>query len=294
MVLGLMRQFEEGEPATTDTDGCPNSPILVVRKLTKAYGTGPRSTRVLADVTFDVKASELVCVVGPSGVGKTTLLRCLAGLVRPSTGQIFLAGKPVEKPPPNLALVFQDYSRSLMPWMTVERNVGLPLLAGCTRTERKLRVQDALDVVGLADRQSAYPWELSGGMQQRVAIARGLAYRPDVLLMDEPFAAVDAQTRTELEDLMVRIQREFGLTVVFVTHDIDEAVYLGNRVVVMSGAPSRVSEIVAVDLPAQRDQVATKALPRFAELRGHLFNLIREAKTISAEPSSNRAHDDLS
>lgn len=278
------------ETPIADRGGGPSAdPLLSVDRLAKSYRAGDGVKEVLAEVSFDVAAGELLCVIGPSGAGKTTLLRCMAGLVKPTSGAVRLFGSEVDGPPRNMALVFQDYSRSLLPWMTVERNVGLPLLSGTGREVRRRRVANALDVVGLTGTQRSYPWELSGGMQQRVAIARGLAYRPDVLLMDEPFAAVDAQTRAELEDLIARIQKEFALTVVFVTHDIDEAVYLGNRVVVLSGVPATVRELVTVDLPAARDQIATKALPRFVELRGHLFGLIRDAKRQLAGPRSESA-----
>jgi len=172
-------------------------------------------------------------------------------------------------------VVFQDYGRSLYPWLTVARNVDLPLrVRRVPRAERAQRVAEVLGSVGLADAGRSYPWQLSGGMQQRVAIARSLAYRPDLLLMDEPFASVDAQTRFELEDLILRIRQEFGVTVVFVTHDIDEAVYLADRVVAISKSPGVVTEIVDITLGRPRDQITTKADQAFAHYREHLLGLV--------------------
>jgi NitT/TauT family transport system ATP-binding protein len=182
----------------------------------------------------------------------------------------------VLEPPEELALVFQDYSRSLMPWSTVRNNVLLPLRhKKLAAAERRRLVEESLDSVGLTRFIDHYPWQLSGGMQQRVAIARALAYQPSILLMDEPFASVDAQTRGDLEDLMLRVQDEYGITVLFVTHDIDESVYLADRVVVLTHSPTTVKEIVPVALPRPRDQIATKELPEFVNLRGHVYRLIR-------------------
>jgi NitT/TauT family transport system ATP-binding protein len=251
---------------------------LAVRDLRKAYGAGPGAKPVLDGLSFDVRDGELVCVIGPSGAGKTTLLKCLCGLLPATGGEAIVNGQRVDGPPPGLALVFQEYTRSLMPWLTVERNVALPLAAhGIPKAERRRRVEDALANVGLADAARTHPWQLSGGMQQRVAIARALAYQPQVLVMDEPFASVDAQTRFELEDLTLRVRAQYGVTIVFVTHDIDEAVYLSDRVVVLSKAPCRVMEVLDIDLPSSRTQAATRALPRFAELRTHLFERIKQA-----------------
>src|SRR5699024_71003 len=191
---------------------------------------------------FQVHPGEFVCVVGPSGSGKTTLLRCLAGLTTPTAGAAVFEGEQIVAPPSKLAVIFQDYSRSLLPWLTIEKNIELPLQKRRFPIEqRKQLIEESLINVGLANKGSLYPWEMSGGMQQRAAIARGLAYQPDVLLMDEPFAAVDAQTRIELEDLVLKMNRDLNMTVLFVTHDIDEAVYMGDRVVVLSGAPAKVS-----------------------------------------------------
>jgi NitT/TauT family transport system ATP-binding protein len=255
------------------------SKTLEVRGLNKVYQGPGRSVEALADLTFSVEASELACVVGPSGCGKTTLLRCVAGLLEPTAGEVLLQGVPVTGPPPDLAVVFQEYGRSLFPWMTVRGNVELPLrskrLPGPRRAEL---VEEALAAVGLGDVHGAYPWQLSGGMQQRVAIARAVAYEPHVLLMDEPFAAVDAQTRAELEDLVRSVWRRTGVTIVFVTHDIDEAVYLGQRVLVLSSSPTVVQEDLAVDLPDERDQLTTRSDPRFTELRTHVYAQIQRAK----------------
>ncbi len=233
--------------------------MLEVRGLRKVYEGSARPVEAVRDLTFTVASGELVCVVGPSGCGKTTLLKCVGGLLAPTGGEVSLAGRRVQGPPPGMAFVFQEYGRSLFPWMRVGANVGLPLKRkGLSRARRRELVADALASVGLADAAGAYPWELSGGMQQRVAIARALAYEPEVLLMDEPFAAVDAQTRADLEDLVRRLWRERGMTVLFVTHDIDEAVYLGERVIVLSSSPTVVRDQLVVDLPDERDQVHTR------------------------------------
>jgi NitT/TauT family transport system ATP-binding protein len=247
-----------------------------VDALHKAYGTGPGAVVAVDDVSLSVRPGELLCIVGPSGCGKTTLLRCIAGLLAPTSGATRVDGEVVVAPPRSMALVFQDYGRSLLPWMSVHGNVVLPLKARrVPRAERDRSAADALAAVGLGDQGPKYPWQLSAGMQQRVAIARALAYRPDVLLLDEPFASVDAQTRAELQDLLLDVWHRTGLTVVFVTHDIDEAAYLADRIVVLSAAPARVKEAVDVGLPRPRDQITTRARPEFVELRGRVFASVR-------------------
>jgi NitT/TauT family transport system ATP-binding protein len=252
---------------------------LEVRQLAKTYGTGASAVEAIGELTFNVDPGEFVCIVGPSGCGKTTLLKCLSGLLRPTKGSAHLEGQPIDGPPDRLALVFQDYSRSLLPWMTVRGNVTLPLLAkGMKKSERLTLALDALSAVGLDGFENAHPWQLSGGMQQRVAIARALAYEPRLLLMDEPFASVDAQTRADLEDLVLQVHARFGITVVFVTHDIDESIYLADRIIVLTQRPTRVKEMVTVTLPRPRDQMATKAVPEFAELRNHVFQLIKRER----------------
>ncbi|HLT61740.1 MAG TPA: ABC transporter ATP-binding protein, partial [Microlunatus sp.] len=198
--------------------------MLIVDHISKAYAGGPP---VVADYTFEVADGEFFTVVGPSGAGKTTALRCLSGLMPVSSGSIIFDDVPVTRPLREIAVVFQDYARSLFPWYSVARNVELPLRAsGVGRAEARARVLEALDSVGLAGDAGKHPWQLSGGMQQRVAIARAIAYRPRLLIMDEPFASVDAQTRADLEDLLLRVRQETRMTVLFVTHDVDEAVYL--------------------------------------------------------------------
>lgn len=256
--------------------------MLRVENLQKIYHSRGFAFEALRDVTFTAGQGEFICLVGPSGSGKTTLLKCMSGLMRPTKGSVKVAGKEVSGPPEGLALVFQEYGRSLFPWLRVADNVELPLKESrVPKAERKKRVVEALAHVGLENSAKSYPWQLSGGMQQRVAIARAIAFRPDVLLMDEPFAAVDAQTRAELEDLVRHIWNDLGITTIFVTHDIDEAVYLAERVIVLSSTPTVVQCDMAVDLPRERDQLVTRALPRFAELRTQLYAEIQRAKTFT-------------
>lgn len=256
------------------------TPRLRVEGLGKTYGSGPDANEVLADISLEVHEGEFVCLVGPSGAGKTTLLRCLTSLMPPSAGHVRLDGEVLKGPSSDISIVFQEYNRSLLPWMTVEHNVGLALRARrVAKAEIARRVGDALAAVGLDGTGRLHPWQLSGGMQQRVAIARALVTEPEVLVMDEPFASVDAQTKLELEDLTLHLQRERGMSVVLVTHDIDEAVYLSDRIVVLSKNPARVQEVVTVDLGDDRDQIGTRELPRFAELRSHILALIRHTQT---------------
>jgi NitT/TauT family transport system ATP-binding protein len=230
----------------------------------------------LREVNLDVTEGELVSIVGPSGCGKSTLLRCIAGLIRPGEGRIFLGGTEVDSVPDDLAVVFQDYSRSLLPWLSVRDNVALPLRRrGMPKGDRLVAAAQALEAVGLSAAARKYPWQLSGGMQQRVSIARALAYKPSLLLMDEPFGSVDAQTREDLEDLLLQIRGDH-MTILFVTHDIDESVYVGDRVAVLSRNPGTVIADLFVDLPAKRDQITTREAPEFVQLRGEVGRLVRD------------------
>jgi NitT/TauT family transport system ATP-binding protein len=245
--------------------------MLEIDGLTHAYADRP----VLRDVSMDVARGELVSIVGRSGCGKSTLLRCVAGLVTPSQGRILVDGKPVTGVPDQLAVVFQEYGRSLLPWLTVRDNVALPLRhRSGTRAERRAAALTALESVGLAASALKHPWQLSGGMQQRVAIARALAYRPAMLLMDEPFGSVDAQTREDLEDLLLRVRGD--ATILFVTHDIDESVYVGDRVIVLGGSPAGVVADLKVALPTRGDQITTREQPEFVRLRAEVGRRVRE------------------
>jgi NitT/TauT family transport system ATP-binding protein len=265
---------------TTPTSGSAPSPMLSVQGLKKVYQVGDGEVEAVRDLTFDVAEGELVCLVGPSGAGKTTLLKCIAGLLAPTDGVVQLAGKTVTEPPKAMAVVFQEYGRSLFPWMTVRDNVELPLKnQRVPKAEREQLVNDALAAVELSHVPKSYPWQLSGGMQQRVAIARAVAYQPKVMLMDEPFAAVDAQTRADLEDLIRSIWSKLGVTILFVTHDIDESVYLGERVIMLSNSPTVVQDDLKIDLPEQRDQLETRSSPRFTELRSKVYEQIQLAKS---------------
>jgi NitT/TauT family transport system ATP-binding protein len=260
--------------------------MLEIRDVAKTYGSGSQVTHALRSISFSIAERELVCVVGPSGCGKTTLLKCIAGLMRPTRGEVVLHGERVTGPPEEMAVVFQEYNRSLMPWSTVRNNVLLPLRhKKLAKDERTRLVEEALGAVGLTRFIDHYPWQLSGGMQQRVAIARALAYQPSILLMDEPFASVDAQTRGDLEDLVLRVRDQFGITILFVTHDIDESVYLSDRIVVLTHAPTVVKDVIGVELPSPRDQIATKELPEFAHRRAYVYRLIKH-DTTAAPPST--------
>jgi NitT/TauT family transport system ATP-binding protein len=254
--------------------------MLTVTDLSHTYpgrGRAHSAHRALDRLAFTVAADELVTVVGPSGCGKTTLLRTIAGLLRPTAGVISCHGKPVAGVPAGVAVVSQDYSRSLLPWRTAHGNVTFALTPQRrSRRERDQLAHQALDAVGLSPAAARkHPWQLSGGMQQRVAIARALAARPRLLLMDEPFGSLDAQTRADLEDLLLRVRTAYRMTVLLVTHDIDEAVYLGDRVLVLSGAPSHVLADLPVELPANRDQITTRQHPGFVRLRTEVARLIR-------------------
>ena len=234
---------------------------------------GPR--QILRDISFSVAVGEIVGVVGRSGTGKTTLLRVLGGLLPATTGSVQLDGEPIKGPPRTVVTVFQDYGTALLPWRTVARNVGLGLERDVPKAERQRRVADALHMVGLDGRESDHPWRLSGGMQQRVQIARALALEPRVLLMDEPFGALDAITKATLQDELLRVHQQTAATMIFITHDIEEAIYLSDRVFVIAGSPGALTLQETTGLPRPRHQIETRELPRYLAVRHQLGEALR-------------------
>ncbi|MGH2945405.1 MAG: ABC transporter ATP-binding protein [Solirubrobacteraceae bacterium] len=244
-----------------------------------AYGAGRLDgdvPPVLAGVSLKVTSGEFLTIVGGSGVGKTTLLRALGGLIKPAAGTIRVRGAPVDGPPEDVLLVFQDYSNSLLPWRTVEGNVALGLEAReVPRSQRSERIREALRMVGLHEATGKFPWQLSGGMQQRLQLARALALRPSSLLMDEPFGSLDAITKAALQDELQRVHATTGTTIVFITHDVEEAVYLGDRAIVLAGRPARIVEELPIRLPRPRNQLSTRESPHFLELRHALHTAIQ-------------------
>jgi len=249
------------------------APRIRVQGLAKRYGT----LEVFREIDFEIGAREIVALVGPSGCGKTTLLRCIDGLIGVDEGEIWVEGERVTRPIPGVAMVFQHFG--LFPWKTVYDNVAYGLrMAGLAKAEIARRVPAFINLVGLAGFEQAYPYQMSGGMQQRCGLARALAIEPSVLLMDEPFAAVDAQTREILQFELLRIWEQRPTAMLFVTHSIEEAVLLGDRVVVLKGRPSKIEETINVDLPRPRSR-ATLGEPRFAELRERVWGtLMSEAR----------------
>jgi NitT/TauT family transport system ATP-binding protein len=248
-------------------------PVLRVCGVHKSFTAAGGTTVALNGIDLDIEAGSFVSIIGPSGCGKSTLLQIMAGLASATSGEIFYGERRVQGPPPDVLYVFQQYTRSLFPWKTVERNVafGLENKGTMSRAEIAGRTRELIGLVKLAGFERHYPWQLSGGMQQRVAIARALACRPAMLLMDEPFSAVDALTRVGLQELVRSLWRELNLTVIFVTHDVDEGVYLSTRVVALSRAPATIAMDVPIELPTPRDQIATRAQPAYLDYRARLL-----------------------
>ncbi|MEB3103655.1 ABC transporter ATP-binding protein [Ferviditalea candida] len=258
--------------------------VLEVRDLEYEYESASGSQRAIDDLSFCVYEGEFVSIVGPSGTGKSTLLKIISGLIKTSRGSISVMGEKINgNIPSQVAFVFQDYTRSLFPWMTVQKNVEFPLRKKVGAKEASERSSASLAAVGLSGSAHKYPWQLSGGMQQRVAIARALAYRPKLLLMDEPLASVDAQTRADLEDLILSVHEKFGMTILFVTHDIDESIYLSDRIIVLSQPPARLVKDLDIQLFRPRHQVQTRATKEFVQLRSEVVGMILQSGT--PEPS---------
>lgn len=250
-------------------------PKLSLRRVGKQFAVRGEKTRFTAirDVSIDLAAGEFLVLVGPSGCGKSTLLDLLGGLTQPTSGEILLDGKPVAGPGLDRGIVFQQYA--LLPWRTARKNIEFGLEAkGLPAAERRRRADEYLELVGLDGFADRYPHELSGGMKQRVAIARSLAFDPEVLLMDEPFAALDAQTRESLQDELLRIWRATGTTILFITHGIDEALYLGQRVAVLTSRPGRVKKIVDIDI--DRSGVDIRSSEGFRAQRHHIWSLLHD------------------
>jgi NitT/TauT family transport system ATP-binding protein len=250
----------------------PDGAKIVVDHASKLFLEG--TVVAFRNVELHVRTNEVLCIVGPSGCGKTTLLRCIGGLLALNSGAIMIDGQPVRGPREGVAIVFQHFG--LLPWKTVTENVAFGL--EMVRAERRLikeRTAHYIELVGLASFEEQYPYQLSGGMQQRVGLARALAINPDILLMDEPFASVDAQTREVLQEELLQLHDRERKTMVFITHSIDEAIVLGDRVTVMTTRPGRVKEILPIDFKRPRDPAAVRAYPRYAELRNHIWNELR-------------------
>ena len=250
----------------------PDGVKIIVDRASKLFLEG--SVVAFRNVDLQIRSKEVVCVVGPSGCGKTTLLRCIGGLLAPSSGQVLIDGQPVERPREGVAIVFQHFG--LLPWKTVVDNVAFGLrIAGTSTGVIAERLRHYVGLVGLTGFENHYPYQLSGGMQQRVGLARALAIDPEILLMDEPFASVDAQTREVLQEELLQLHERERKTMLFITHSIDEAIILGDRVAVMGSRPGRVKEILSVDFLRPRDPAAVRAESRYTELRNHIWEELR-------------------
>jgi NitT/TauT family transport system ATP-binding protein len=250
----------------------PDGVKIIVDRASKLFLEG--SVVAFRNVDLQIRSKEVVCVVGPSGCGKTTLLRCIGGLLAPSSGQVLIDGQTVNRPREGVAIVFQHFG--LLPWKTVLDNVAFGLrIAGASAAVTAERLRHYIGLVGLTGFENHYPYQLSGGMQQRVGLARALAIDPEILLMDEPFASVDAQTREVLQEELLQLHEREHKTMIFITHSIDEAIILGDRVAVMASRPGRIKEILTVDFARPRDPAAVRAQSRYTELRNHIWEELR-------------------
>ena len=255
----------------------PDGVKIIVDRASKLFLEG--SVVAFRNVDLQIRSKEVVCVVGPSGCGKTTLLRCIGGLLAPSSGRVLIDGQPVERPREGVAIVFQHFG--LLPWKTVVDNVAFGLrIAGTSTGVIAERLRHYVGLVGLTGFENHYPYQLSGGMQQRVGLARALAIDPEILLMDEPFASVDAQTREVLQEELLQLHERERKTMLFITHSIDEAIMLGDRVAVMASRPGRLKEVLPVDFPRPRDPAALRGHSRYTELRNHIWEELRPSVVI--------------
>jgi NitT/TauT family transport system ATP-binding protein len=254
-------------------DRAAGQDLLAIRGIGKTFGAAGGEVNAIRSVDLSIREGEFLSIVGPSGCGKSTLLQIVAGLLAPSSGEVRLAGEPIVEPPQGMVYLFQQYSRSLFPWLTVEQNVafGFQHAISLSRRAAEERCIRYLDMVSLAEFRRRYPWELSGGMQQRVAIARALSAEPRVLLLDEPFSSVDALTRLELQGLLLDLWGKTGLTVLLVTHDVEEAVYLSDRIALLTRRPAQLAQVFANTLPRPRHPVESREDPRFLQLRHELL-----------------------
>lgn len=272
-MIATQSQSPVSKTTVPDSEMNKLEPRIRISDVTLSYG----ALQIIGGISVDIAPGETISVIGPSGCGKTTLLRMLAGLARPTSGGVELDGAVLGGPDRSIAIVFQDYGKALLPWRTAAGNVSLALEArGCPAKERPAIIQDLLQKIGLGRHAEKYPSEMSGGMQQRLQIARCLAQEPKVLLMDEPFGALDAMTRQALQDEVLGLVATTGATMVFVTHDLEEAIYLGDRIVCLQPNPGRIGRIVDVRLARPRDQLLTREDPEFLRLRRELYDLIKD------------------
>jgi NitT/TauT family transport system ATP-binding protein len=287
MPLAVVSNGLQQKTASADATGIPagTHPIIRVEDAHKVYSSGGRDLVVFDNLSLQVEPQSFLSIVGPSGCGKSTLLKMISGLELPTRGRVCFDGLPISGPPKGMIYVFQQYTKSIFPWRTVIQNIefGLSSNTELDRKQARERCHEYIRLVGLDGYEDYYPYQLSGGMQQRVCIARALICSPDVLLMDEPFSAVDAMTRAILQELVLKIWAALPITILFVTHDVDEAVFLSKRIISLDRAPGGIKEDMEVDLPYPRDAVRTREEKRFIELRQRLFSGIFVQEKIAAQ-----------